>query len=68
MQFTLFPRAHLGLVPADQPDAAAVWPVDVPESSRCGANDAHVHCVIKRCTDRRPIQHDLLLQHHHGPT
>ena len=55
-------------MPADQPDAAAVRPVDVPQGSRRGADDAHVHRVIERCADRRPIQHDLLLQHHRGPT
>lgn len=59
---------YLGLVPADQTYAAVIWPVDVPEGSCCGANDAHAHCVVKCCTDHCPIQHHLLLHDNCYPT
>lgn len=51
---------------ADQSDAAIIWPIDVPDCSCCGSNNAHVKTVIKCCTDCCPIQHYLVLQHHFG--
>lgn len=63
---------YLGVVAADQPDAAAVRPADVPQGSRRCADHAHVHGSIESGADRRPIQLHLLLQHHsaaaEGPT
>lgn len=54
-------HGYLVLVAADQPDAAVVQPVDVPQGPRGGAHDAHIHCVVKGSADRGSIQHDLPL-------
>lgn len=58
---------YLVLMAADQSDAAVIWPVDVPDCSCRGSNNAHVKTLIKCCSDCRPVQHDLVLQHHFGP-
>lgn len=55
-------------VAANQPDAAVVRPVDVPQGSSHCPHDAHVSRIIKRSTDCGPIQHYGRVHHYFGFT
>src|SRR4029434_4079636 len=40
-------NTHLAFVAVDEPYASALCPVDVPQSTRRGAHNAHVHDIIE---------------------